>query len=454
MAGLAGWALFLGRRTSALGAVALSAALLVLWRPALVCEVGFQLSFAATLGIVVLTPALAASWGRLPRWLALPLAVSVAAQISTFPFSLSLVPMVPVTAGAANLIAVPLAACILLQGVLWVVMDTFGLGSPLPDGFVLSSLWNLPAEIVLWLAQRPPSPWLQPLWGFNRLVAFAASVTTTFMLLNLGRRWPLAILLATLLWLPPDRQVVASFLDVGQGASTLLRSPDGAMLVDGGGWHGGGVAQRVLVPVLARARVRRLDSVLLSHGDQDHCQGLLELSSRVAIDQLWLGSAPYDGSCTEELQTRFAGRIRILEAGERVPLGNWQLTVLWDGLLGRTENGRSVVVSAQGPLGSVLLTGDIDAQAERAMAATLSHDSLRSTWLQAAHHGSKTSTSVEFLDAVAPEVVVISAGRNNSYGHPSPVVLRRLAVKQLLVRRIDLLGRVDFDSRELDSPDL
>ncbi|REJ83357.1 MAG: ComEC/Rec2 family competence protein [Acidobacteria bacterium] len=248
-------------------------------------------------------------------------------------------------------------------------------------------------------------------------------------------------------------------LDVGQGDATLLTSGLGAVLIDGGGWSPAStssVAQQVLEPVLRRHGVGRLAAAIVTHDDTDHCLGIVELASRLRIEELWVSgdlgrrlrspSAPASpmaggGRCEEGLRRGFDGRIRVLAEGERRSAAGWRFEVLGGGAAaGSRGNQDSLVVRARWRRRCVLVTGDLDRRGELALLGRTGD--LSCDVLQVGHHGSATSSDPRFLAAVRPRWALVSAGRRNRYGHPHPRVLRDLCATGALVLRTDLDGRL------------
>ncbi len=450
------------RPSGALANAGIALVVMTALAPESVPGLSFRLSFAATLGIIGGAPALAAAWSGLPRWLAMPLAVSVAAQLATLPWTLAIHPVVPLAGPLANLIAVPAAALTLIQTPLWMAWGSVGRGDPVGGGSGTSgSAWidsiatgvlGFPARTIEWLALLDPLPWLQPTWAWDPWWSALWAAGVFAWALAPRRRWALLALLGGALWWPAEGHSQMSFLDVGQGDATLVRSGKQALLIDGGGWRGGEVGARVLLPVIARERLRRLDAAILTHADFDHCAGLLELSWVIEIQELWVGPGQHTGACGRALLERFDRRVVILSDLETRQLGDWSLTVVSNGAASSTSNGRSLILRAESNGWSALLTGDVDARTERRLLAARAAPDKRSLidvdWLKVAHHGSKTSTSQELLDHASPSISVISAGHRNPYGHPSPTVMRRLSAGGSTILRTDLDGRIDYCPRD------
>ena len=445
------------RPTHGLGQLGLALVVLTVLRPGTAGDLGAVLSFAATAGVVLWTPRLVKAWCFLPALVAWPLAATVAAQLATMPWSHEIDPMVPLGAPVANLVAGPMAAWSLLYGgVTWCLAAA----GRQPHQLVVS-VFEYPVEGWLEVITGGPMPWLQPLWWGNGLGLALWCSAALVALLHPAISSPIVRVvsmgvLVALLFLPASGRTEASFLDVGQGDATLLRSGGEGILIDGGGWRGGDVSRAVHLPVLARSRIRSLEAVVLSHGDADHCLGLRDLARRFPIRELWLGVDRRQrgvSNCERDLIRRFRGRLRRLAERDRYRLGAWALEVLLDGSEGASDNDRSVALVARASSVEILLAGDLERAGERRLVANLPGErGAQMRVLKVAHHGSKTSTTAALVDAYRPDLALVGVGRRNVYGHPAPLVLRRLEERGVHVLRTDRDGRIDVvPSQPLDS---
>ena len=258
-------------------------------------------------------------------------------------------------------------------------------------------------------------------------------------------------------WTQPDGLMRVTFLDVGQGDAAVISFPGGShWLVDGGdSWEGGDAGRNHVVPFLRWAGIRRLDGVVLSHPNRDHYGGLSSVLKYVKVDTLYEGIDSRYFSLAPELNTAAlehnTGR-RLITRG--VEIGNnseWRIYVLSPRIedqdaIGINEmNEYSLTMQIIYGKTKFLFTGDISAAVEKALIQKYG-SFLNSDVLKVAHHGSKYSSNNEFLHAVMPEYAVISVGRFNSFGHPTPETLDRLRSLPVQVLRTDSSGAVSFIS--------
>jgi competence protein ComEC len=246
--------------------------------------------------------------------------------------------------------------------------------------------------------------------------------------------------LALIVVLPlPGAGIEMVVLDVGQGDAILLRDGVLAMLVDGGGSLAPGIAARELVPALRRLGLSRLDGVVLTHPDLDHCSGLLELSYLIPVDRLW-SAGGWREPCYRNLIVRPGLILVPVWRGEGWQVGRWRIEVRHPSPA--TEGGgnaRSVVLHASAAGHAVLLTGDIGVAEEQTLAG---RQDLRARILKLGHHGSRSSSGEAFLRDVRPRIAVVSAGFGNRYSHPAEEVLERLRQLGIPLYRTDLGGQI------------
>ncbi len=250
----------------------------------------------------------------------------------------------------------------------------------------------------------------------------------------------------------PKGALLMEAIDVGQGDSLLIITPDGkTLLVDGGGFGGGprqapqdfDIGEEVVSPALWARGIRHLDVVALSHAHSDHLGGLPAVLRNFRPDELWVGNNPRFGAYNALLDeaAELHVRVKSFRAGDAFTFGSTQVNVLApfrEYVPGpEPTNNDSLVLRVAYGSTSVMLEGDAEAPIEQAM---LAEPGLRSTLLKVGHHGSITSTRPEFFARVAPQWAVISCGLHNRYGHPREEVLKELQDAQVRTFRTDING--------------
>ncbi len=236
----------------------------------------------------------------------------------------------------------------------------------------------------------------------------------------------------------PHGAMLMEAIDVGQGDSLLVITPDGkTLLIDGGGFGGGprqapqdfDIGEEVVSPALWARGIHHLDAVALSHAHSDHISGLFAVLRNFHPGELWVGNNPHVAVYNALLAEAAAlhVHVRSFRAGDEFAFSDTQIHVLApfsDYQPGpEPTNNDSLVLHVQYGATSVMLEGDAEAPIEQAM---LAEPGLQSTLLKVGHHGSITSTRPEFLARVAPQWAVISCGLHNRYGHPREEVLQAL----------------------------
>jgi competence protein ComEC len=254
----------------------------------------------------------------------------------------------------------------------------------------------------------------------------------------------------------PHDALLMEAIDVGQGDSLLLITPDGkTLLVDGGGFGGGphqapqdyDIGEEVVSEVLWSRGIRHLDAVALTHAHSDHMGGLPAVLRNFRPDQLWVGNNPHSDAYNALLDEAASLHVHVvsLRAGDAFSFGPTQVTVLapFRGYQPGPEptNNDSMVMRVAYGATAVMLEGDAEAPVEQAM---LAEPGLASTLLKVGHHGSITSTRPEFLARVAPQWAVISCGLRNRYGHPRKEVLQELEAAKVRTFSTDINGASCF----------
>ena len=223
------------------------------------------------------------------------------------------------------------------------------------------------------------------------------------------------------------------FIDVGQGDSTLIVTPSKkTILIDGGGSESFDVGEKVLLPYLLDRRIRKIDYIMISHFDTDHCKGIFTVIENLKVKNIIISKQAEKSENYKKFKEIVANKkinIILVKAGDKIKIDKY----IYFKILFPTEklimqnplNNNSIVSQLNYKSFKMLFTGDIEEIAEKEI-LNLQKDKLKSTILKVAHHGSNTSSTQEFINSVKPELALIGVGKNNTFGHPSECVVEKL----------------------------
>jgi competence protein ComEC len=475
-------ALIAGRQAYAVASLAAAALLMTLWNPLVLWDVGFQLSFAASLGLILLVrpmeQGVRALLSRLQpeeraasivRLLSDPLFVTLGAQLAVWPITLYHFHRLSLVSPVTNFLIIPAQPAVMMVGG---VATLLGALHPLLGQPVAWVAWLFLAYTIKVVESTAHFPIASTeLGGFSAGLIllyyglFAAGMARVHL------RWPplrqirgvftqrvgtrfllgglaLAVVLSWIAALQmPDGRLHIHFLDVGQGDAIFIQCPNGQqILVDGG------PNPSVLLSQLGRRMPfwdHDLDLVVLTHPELDHVAGLVDVLSRYDVGLvLDSGQECTNATCATWRTLVEDNEIpyRRAEAGMSLTVGDelrFQVLHPPTQLMTKTAsdiNNNSVVMRLQYGQFSLLLTGDIMMQAEDTLLA--SGQPLDSLVLKVAHHGGDTSLSAPFLEEIRPELAVISVGADNRFGHPDQVPLDKLGA--IVIYRTDRDGSVEL----------
>lgn len=440
-------ALWLGRSISMTAVLAWALLAVVVVDPWSVLSPGFWLSFGAIAVILLVTA------GRIGRthWLSGWTRVQWAITLGLIPLLLAMFQQVSLVSPFANAIAIPLVSLVVVPFTLLATL-------PLLDFMLLPAHWVLSGcmQLMQWMSDVPQGVWSQhapPPWA---VVAGMAGVCWMLLPGRLGpglptgfpARWLGAVALLPIFLIPPPNpspgELSLTVLDVGQGLAVVARTQNHTLLFDTGpGFNlDADSGNRTIVPFLRGEGVKRVDVMIVTHADMDHSGGALSVLQAVPVD--WLVSSLKED---HPIQLAAASAYQC-RAGE-----SWQWDDVRFEMLHPPEqsysnsklktNALSCVMKITTSHGSVLLPADIEKRSEYQLVEHVG-DGLASTVLVAPHHGSKTSSTDEFVSRVNPRLVIFTVGYRNRFGHPKNDVVERYQSIGSRVLRSDTDGAVSL----------
>ncbi len=447
-----------------LNTISASALFLLLVNPSSLFDAGFQLTYVATLSIILFTPPLLEKLPRLPLKATELACLSVTAALGVAPLIARSFNRVTLSSLLLNFAAIPLVGLIMGIGYAFLPFAAaFPAAAGLPAavlGFLVAAFARISHALdpFPFLSFRVPTPRPGIVFGYFLFLGLSL-VRPRFkgqrLLVGAGFSLFFFILVVSP-FRPGSPELRVTMIDVGQGESILVEFPGRrTMLIDGGGLAASSfdVGEKVVSPVLWRKGIKRIDYLVLTHPHPDHLDGLIAVARNFRIGEFWEGwPVRVEGLYAALLRTLPPGVIRRrCGRGFSRREGAVSITVLHPQIPAAAEpvpeaavNDSSIVIRIALGRTAFLLTGDAGAAAERELLeAGLD---LRSAVLKAGHHGSASSTSAAFLAAVQPKAVLVSAGQGNTYGFPSPTVLERCRGAGAEILRTDIDGAVEISA--------
>lgn len=438
-----------------LTAMTIAATLILIEQPLYLYHSGFLFSFGAILGIGLFVPVVEENWMGNPK-LSKVMSTNLAVAIFTFPIYLNFYYEYPLFSLFLNLLIVPGTSVLVVNGLLSIAGAAWQI--------FLGKCMAIPANILLWLYEMcctfflllpgnrritgQPAMWQIAIFAFVICITMICCKNTTKL-----QTWMYVLLAFLCITTKSSQEFQITFLDVGQGDCIYIAGESGGhYLIDGGSSSKSDTGNYQILPFLKAKGVSSLDAVFITHMDEDHYNGIEELilqttQSGIGIEKLILPNicdinktTEYEEMVVLALQEKIP--VFYIHSGDVLQHENLKITCLHPNGCKNSENTtekckhqryttneESIVLYLEYESFTALLTGDLEGEGEdevRKKVQELDTSGQGITLLKVAHHGSKNSTGVSFLDATRPQIAVISCGEENSYGHPHAETLERL----------------------------
>lgn len=432
-------------------ALAISFIIFVLWQPGAVYQVGFQLSYLATLSLIYSSPLLA----RATTWWMQGFVMTFVSQLITYPLLLYHFYELSLSSFMANVFFVPLFSFVILPiNILLLVLSCISL----PVTNLLFAMYEPVrtwlTELIMWLQAIPYQMWVAGKPSVWWLLLLYSSVLIGFVWLTQQKklRYVAAITLIPALLLQAshytNRDVLISFINVGQGDSVLIELPHrrGMYLIDTGGllrfemegWKERKnvyeVGRQVVVPFLKGKGIAAIDTLIITHADADHVEGAEEVLKEIRTQQVHITPNSADKAVMGDLLNIAQNqKVPLVErlAGHSWTVGEVVFQYIWPTETHYEGNNDSLVLAVQYGTFTALFTGDLEAVGEKALLHAKQDILANVSVLKAGHHGSKTSSVDEFVERTNPRLTIFTAGKDNRYGHPHKEVTERFVSRDL-----------------------
>lgn len=459
---LAAW---LGRTYDLPSALSLAGILLLWDNPFYLCQSGVQLSFGAVSGICVMSEYLAGNEekGTQKGKLLKGLKISAGMQLMTMPVVLYHFFQIPLYGIFLNLLVVPLMGIVVASGAAGIIAGSFSLTAgrfAAGSGHIILKLYDILCKIWECLPGSNLILGRPEVWQSAVYFGILGASLYRWKCRKIPSAGILAAAAVMSLLQMPVRGLEVVFLDVGQGDGICIRTKETTILVDGGSADQKNLGEDRLEPFLKSKGISRVDYAIISHGDQDHINGLVYLmeKSNIKIENLILPAAGRQDEIYGKLASLAAnqgGSVGWMERGERLKEKELEILCLYPEEGGANQgntdrNEHSLVLRADYGDFHMLLTGDMSGDGEkRLMELEKAENNARVSLgevqvLKVAHHGSRYSTGKMWLETVSPMWAVISCGENNRYGHPGQEVLKNLAMNQVTVFETETSGAISM----------
>lgn len=458
------------RRISVFSSLNLSLLVIIIMNPYCLFDVGLQLSYAGTIGIVYLYPIIKEKIYNKAN----SILITISANIVIIPIIMYNFNTISLTFFISNLLAGPIIGIIIILGFSIIIISLIFF----PIANIFSKILNL--LIILFLntakacANLPFSkifiitPTLKFIFLYYCLLVFIIIKERIQIRINIKLRNKVIAILIILVIINPIKyfsnikqsNLKIYFVDVGQGDSTCIVTPKNkVILIDGGGNskdENYDIGKQTLLPYLLDKKINKIDYCIVSHFDSDHCGGLMYILKNLKVKNIIIGKQYEEYENYKEFIKIAKDKkinIRVVEAGEKITIEkNLYIDILWPinrekMVIQNAINNNSLVFKLRYINFSMLFTGDIEEIAEKEILDKYKENTefLKSTILKVAHHGSKTSSTKEFINIVKPKYAVIGVGKDNKFGHPSNVTIENLKTINTEIYRTDEMGEISIN---------
>jgi len=436
--------------------ISVVALITLIFNPYSLLDLGFQLSYGGTIGIIIFIKRIQEkkSNSKVINYIKQMALVSIYANIIIIPIMMYHFNTVSFTFIISNIMASPILGIIVITGFLFIIASITVKPLTRLIAIFIKPILSILIKISQICSKLPFSnilvvtPYMFNVISYYAIILYCIKSKKNNKCKIIICLLIVLILINFIIYIFPQKLRIF-FIDVGQGDSTLIITPDKkTVLIDGGGSDSFDVGEKVLLPYLLDRRILKVDYVLISHFDTDHCGGILTIMEKVKVKNIIISEqAEHSENYERFKKLMIHKKIRLIEVkkGDKIKIGRYsEFKILFptSRLLSENPlNNNSIVAQFNYNNFKMLFTGDIEKLAEQQILKTEKAE-IRADILKVAHHGSKTSSIPEFIKAVRPKIALIGVGKNNTFGHPNQQTIKNLENIKCRIYRTDLQGEI------------
>lgn len=436
--------------------ISVAALITLIFNPYNLLDLGFQLSYGGTIGIIIFIKRIQEkkSNSKVINYIKQMALVSIYANIIIIPIMMYHFNTVSFTFIISNIMASPILGIIVITGFLFIIASITVKPLTRLIAIFIKPILSILIKISQICSKLPFSnilvvtPYMFNVISYYAIILYCIKSKKNNKCKIIICLLIVLILINFIIYIFPQKLRIF-FIDVGQGDSTLIITPDiKTVLVDGGGSDSFDVGEKVLLPYLLDRRILKIDYVLISHFDTDHCGGILTIMEKVKVKNIIISEqAEHSENYERFKKLMIHKKIRLIEVkkGDKIKIGRYsEFKILFptSRLLSENPlNNNSIVAQFNYNNFKMLFTGDIEKLAEQQILKAEKAE-IRADILKVAHHGSKTSSIPEFIKAVKPKIALIGVGKNNTFGHPNKQTIKNLENIKCRIYRTDIQGEI------------
>ena len=436
--------------------ISVAALITLIFNPYSLLDLGFQLSYGGTIGIIIFIKRIQEkkSNSKVINYIKQMALVSIYANIIIIPIMMYHFNTVSFTFIISNIMASPILGIIVITGFLFIIASITVKPLTRLIAIFIKPILSILIKISQICSKLPFSnilvvtPYMFNVISYYAIILYCIKSKKNNKCKIIICLLIVLILINFIIYIFPQKLRIF-FIDVGQGDSTLIITPDKkTVLIDGGGSDSFDVGEKVLLPYLLDRRILKIDYVLISHFDTDHCGGILTIMEKVKVKNIIISEqAEHSENYERSKKLMIHKKIRLIEVKkeDKIKIGRYsEFKILFptSRLLSENPlNNNSIVAQFNYNNFKMLFTGDIEKLAEQQILKAEKAE-IRADILKVAHHGSKTSSIPEFIKAVKPKIALIGVGKNNTFGHPNQQTIKNLENIKCRIYRTDLQGEI------------